>query len=179
LALFLLTLTKICDDEEVPKESRYTHYEFLKEVGLYWMNPPQMEAEEVVVDYGKGIFSPSASTVSTLTASSSKKAPSSRGKYVTDKSLSPDGKFNKRLYDSKLHFGEDCVNYICEKQDEPPTCRLHNWFGGKSKYKIMHCPVCDINLCVNCYKLFHTEANLVDMKAKLKKQYERQLKKKR
>ena len=51
--------TKICDDEEVPKEFRYTHYEFLKEVGLYWMNPSEMENKEVVVDYGKGIFSPS------------------------------------------------------------------------------------------------------------------------
>ena len=48
--------TKICDDEEVPKEFRYTHYEFLKEVGLYWMNPSEMENEEVVVKYGKGIF---------------------------------------------------------------------------------------------------------------------------
>ena len=35
--------TKICDKEEVPKKSRYTHYKFLKEVGMYWMNPKYMK----------------------------------------------------------------------------------------------------------------------------------------
>ena len=98
---------------------------------------------------------------------------------MTDKSLGPNCRYNKILYNLKDHFGKDCDNYVCKKQVEAPACRLHNWFGGTSKYKIMYCPVCDINLCVNCYKLFHTEANLVGIKDKLKKDYDKQLNKKR
>ena len=38
--------TKICDEEEVPKKNCYTHYKFLREVGMYWMKPSYMKKGE-------------------------------------------------------------------------------------------------------------------------------------
>ena len=37
----------------------------------------------------------------------------------------------------------------------------------------MHYMKCDINLCIHCYKLFHTEPNLVQIKELLKQAYNR------
>ena len=78
--------TTICDKEEVKKKLRLTHYEFLAEIGTYWMNPLLAEQEYGRTDLSKDVMSPSASTVSTLTTDSSV----SKGKpYMNDASLGP------------------------------------------------------------------------------------------
>ena len=115
--------TKLCDKEEVPKKNRYTHYKFLREVGMYWMNPKYMEKKGgATIDCTKGLFSPSASSISSISVGSSKKSQKLKERYMTDSSFGPNGEFNWRLYDAKLYFPENCVNVKCQKQEEAPQC---------------------------------------------------------
>ena len=48
-------------------------------------------------------------------------------------------------------------------------CQLHAWATGGNKYRmrICYCSTCNVNLCVDCYRLFHTQANLKGMKESL------------
>lgn len=62
--------TTIYDKEGVEPKHHLSHYEFLEEVGLYWMNPTLMELMEDDIDYGKQNSSPS-TAISTLTQDSS------------------------------------------------------------------------------------------------------------
>ena len=59
---------KICDDKGLGVKWRQSHYEFLQEVGMYWLNPDI--ADQVSVDFRKTsnpLSSPSGSTVLALT----------------------------------------------------------------------------------------------------------------
>ena len=121
-----------------------------------------MEEKELSIDCTKGLCFPSASTISSISVASLKKSHSSRAGYMTDGSLGPDNKYNKskRLYNSKLHFDKDPMNYDYKKQTMASICQLHNWFGGVSRQKILFCPVCEVSFCPNCYKRFHTEPDI-------------------
>ena len=50
-------------------------------------------------------------------------------------------------------------------------CQLHRWARdrrGKEVFAtVTTCSVCRVNLCLSCYKLFHTEANICIRKAAL------------
>ena len=61
--------TTFCDEEGVKPKHRLSHYEFLEEVGTYWMNPELMESRDDI-DYGKQNSSLSP-TISTLTPDNS------------------------------------------------------------------------------------------------------------
>ena len=41
-----LLYVKVCKEECVKKEEHITHYDFLKEVGSYWLNPELIEKEQ-------------------------------------------------------------------------------------------------------------------------------------
>lgn len=177
-----LIYKKLCEEEN--KQPAFSHYEFLKEVAEYWMNPV-LYNDDVIQTTNHAITTmqfPSASTISTLTtdstiASSSNTKKRARHEYVSDESLKPDGKYGKRLFDPIKHFPVDIPGLKYANKD-PLTkktpqvkCNLHWWFGEQSRVKIMYCPECDIKLCIDCYKTFHTVTDLVGMKDKLQKRH--------
>ena len=46
-------------------------------------------------------------------------------------------------------------------------CAMHRWAGGDEVYaNVSYCPTCRVNLCVNCYRPFHYDRDLVDNKSK-------------
>ena len=59
---------KICEEEGI--EPKYNHYEFLKEVGMYWLNPQLMEKETVALNYSNRGFTSPTSTISSITMDS-------------------------------------------------------------------------------------------------------------
>ena len=97
---------------------------------------------------------------------------------MTDASLLSTGLYGERLHDPINHFPVDVVIEKANKNvtRKQPKCNLHSWYGGQdrqSRYKMMHCLKCDVNLCLHCYTLFHTEPNLVKMKEELRQEYDR------
>ena len=96
--------------------------------------------------------------------------------FQHDATLLPRWLYIARLHNPIDHFHVDVEitkedNNVAQKQ---PKCNLHSWYSGKnrqSRYKVMHCMKCDINLCIHYYKLFNTEPNLEQIKELLKQAY--------
>ena len=134
--------------------------------------------EREISNKRKRVFSPSMSTLTTESTSRKKrKITVQRGPYMTDATLLPNGLYAAHLHDPIDHFPVDVEitkedKNVAQKQ---PKCNLHSWYGGQncqSRYKVMHCMKCDVNLCIHCYKLFHTEPKLVQIKELLKQAYD-------
>jgi hypothetical protein len=100
---------------------------------------------------------------------SKKKAPS-----ITDKTLHPiSGSICKRLDRSLEHFPES-------PNKTSARCAVHRWAMGDNRLEycnsIMKCSECKVSLCFGCFRLFHTQPNLVNRKAELKQQFFKQFK---
>ena len=92
---------------------------------------------------------------------------------LTDSTLKQDGALKKRL--SLLEF-QDSHLPILPPADLtskcPAKCQLHRYLIGKEVQKtVAYCKSCNVTLCLYCYKLFHTETNLVWKKDSLKEQF--------
>jgi hypothetical protein len=86
----------------------------------------------------------------------------------TDNSLKPNGSLRERI----SHFG----NFHCPEIPEKTRvkCALHHWFNRDWQYYdgILKCSICQVHLCVPCFKLFHAERDLVEKKEIFMKQVE-------
>ena len=197
---------KVLLEEGVDEKNLLSQYDFRKEICLYWINPTKFAREYDTLPYtplstrkrshtattanetiatrtsprGKearrrmefSIASPD-STISSLTGLSS---PSYTAATVNDASLHIDGKLNRRL------------DNTCDHTPLLPTanriCQLHYWCGPvnhkmKHKQNLAYCPTCKVTLCLECYKTFHREENLVEKKDELYKQLRKSFNKKK
>ena len=75
---------------------------------------------------------------------------------VTDKSMDPyTGKLRCRL-DKKL------VHWPVQIKTQHSQCQMHTWlYNVKYRSQLMHCPTCNVNLCLDCYKPFHEIPNII------------------
>jgi hypothetical protein len=166
----------------VPKNLRQTHLEFYKEATMaligedFYMehlvknvSPKKRKHAEAFVDeiapttldaafsscYGKG---PS--------AKKQKQAlPKMRCSSTNDKSLHPKTwNWSCRLKKSVCHLSSLPIIKIAGRA----KCGLHSWLGFNYCSNLSCCEGCNIHLCMHCYKLFHTETDLVSQKDYLK-----------
>ena len=92
---------------------------------------------------------------------------SSKAIRVNDRTLDPEnGILNIRLVTELNHIPKgddrDGVNTKC--------CALCRWATGKQlRASLMPCSVCDVNLCVSCYHVFHAESVVKKMKKAVEK----------
>ena len=183
--------TKMCDEDNIPPQDRISHYNFLREIGMYWLNPTYMKDKNPAVYNNTDTFMSPESNVSDITTDSATTTSTLRKRkrddssttsskrqgreHITDSSLLPTGKYTKRLFNARLHFPQECVligtNDKGKEVRKQPACALHGWLGKQSRNKIMHCSSCNVNLCIDCYNIFHTEADLVAKKDELKDKY--------
>ena len=70
------------------------------------------------------------------------------------------GKFGTRL----IHR-EDCTHLPTPVNSKHSECQLHKWACKQTQKQVMLCPDCNLTLCVNCYKPFHTVLNANSIKA--------------
>ena len=94
-------------------------------------------------------------SISTLTSESSSRKKRrlhvERGLYMTDALLLSTGLYGEHLRDPINHFP---VDVVIEKANK----NLHSWYAGQdyqSRYKMLHCLKCDVNLYLNCYTLHY------------------------
>jgi hypothetical protein len=104
------------------------------------------------------------SSITSATAASSQK----RAKHVNDKSLDPiSGSLRDRL-------GTD-FHYIIESESKDPSCSVCRWaMSTESKRDdrvrgkcIGTCDKCGINICMKCFKIFHTIGNVKKLRAEV------------
>jgi hypothetical protein len=153
--------------EGVDKKKLLSHYNYRKQIALHWMNPDLFEVETVTVarkrkrDEDSPSFD-SPSSVSRITTASSHSR--RRSPKFTDNSLHEDGCLKVRLQRQLGHF----PSRPCNKNSR---CLLHGWAGSRKEGELMFCETCNVHLCIDCFNIFHTRANLVDIKKELAKEY--------
>ena len=81
---------------------------------------------------------------------------------VTDATLHPSrGSLMCRL-------ATNCQHMPVKSKSKRPRCQLHRWARGRDGTAVMNqiiaCSVCCVDLCVECFNIFHKEANLGDWK---------------
>lgn len=87
---------------------------------------------------------------------------SSKCNVVDDNTLHPtNGKLSCRLDNSLHHFPE-------KPTTKRPRCQLHRWARNRQGKEVIQgvstCLDCQVNLCKDCWKWFHTESCLSDKK---------------
>ena len=95
------------DEDGVEQKNHYSHHDFLKEIGLCWMNPTMMEEKEVKVDYSDmsvPFFPDGDSAISTFTAKSASVSESSQ-KRKRSPGQNPDNVRRKRVTSESVSLG--------------------------------------------------------------------------
>ena len=163
---------RYCEVHRLPQ--RFTHYEWVCEIGKAWLHPDQY-FKIISPRDGMSVTSVLSST-STSTAARGTKRRSSRiaeaepkrGKSIafTDATLSSDSKcFIVRRDRTKMHWPS-----LPDKTRSEPRCQLHTWASRsqiRKKAGVVRCETCGVHLCIECFNIFHEVPNLVEMKEKL------------
>ena len=150
-----------------------THYEFMKEISLAWINPLKywtdtkkirsMERLQSEIEESDGV-----NTRSGTNSTSTYKQLSKRSQPFSNTSLDPrNGALKERLL-----FGGHWPKAIPPKRDV--NCQLHRWATGKKhRSKLMTCMQYNVNLCIRCFYTFHTKQTLTgDFKKEMQLQEE-------
>jgi len=180
----------VCEEEGVTPLS---HYEFRKYIALSWIDKGEVtiperrrlrsrEAEAIQtpqIRVARRQLSSSATSRNTMSGSNRKRRaytppsaeqaalepPQKIGKsnHLTDASVdSTTGPFGKRL--------DRFVGHWPLKPDKRQYCALHRYCIKLDVRKdVVTCSCCQINLCLYCFKLFHTLKNLAKRKADIAK----------
>jgi hypothetical protein len=91
-----------------------------------------------------------------------------RAPKIEDKTLHPyTGALACRLSQHVAHFP------VRSKLKVQPKCTLHRWATGGGLYRahVLECDQCKVCLCVDCFKVFHTEPDIVGIKGDLNRKY--------
>lgn len=165
-------------------EKKMSHYDYIKAVALSWICPNRFRSPSTSTTstsdsavYDLEVFLPakkkvklSSSETYCSTTSSSSTTILKRKTVVNDSSLHPShGELICRLNTTVQHFPENKKSK--HQKHTRPKCQLHRWARGRKglevRSNILSCDICNVNLCVDCFALFHKEANLVALKSKI------------
>lgn len=137
-----------------------SHYEFLRQIALAWLDSDTYWPDRYYKKR-KNEDIDSTSSSKRLRKSTSKITLSTNSIHVTDNSLDPRGKLRIRLdHTNHGHWPTKVPNTV-----KNPNCQLHRWATRKQKRaQVQYCPDCEVTLCIECYKLFHLEHDIVGLK---------------
>jgi Transposase IS4 len=182
---------KSMDEWGVPKRERLSHYEFRRRIALAWVskdeptmkqrrranlpNPATIAGKRKAPPQQTSARSTRTKTADTRTVDSTppsilavdtanKESSCKKGKAsaVTDLSLNTaTGTFARRLDPTAGHWLTESPNR--------PKCALHRWACGNAmsyRLNVFYCTFCMVNLCIDCFRIFHSEPgqSLVDKK---------------
>jgi len=174
----------VMEVENVPKNQRLSHYEFLKAIAIAWIDLDEEDLrdrrrrlakasankrthDDIMEDVDPTVqvdcyLTPSAQKRSKHHEEEEKKSPA-----VSDRSLAPGGALKCRLNRSLSHYPE------LPTQKKRPKCALHRWACGRAsgdvRSNVFLCSCCRVCLCIQCFRLFHEEAELVSKKDEIAK----------
>ena len=82
------------------------------------------------------------------------------GLRISDVSLGSIGAMSIRLETHYDHLPQ-------RPKIRKPRCELHRWGGVDMRASMRYCATCNVNLCIDCYKMFHQNANITQSKKSL------------
>ena len=165
---------------EMHKLSPMSHYRFRERIAEAWMDSGNYwkdrypkrrklvsQASSVSLS-GKSINQLSTGSISSLsrqtrsTAASAAITPRKTCRQLSQTALDS-GRVASRLLPSG-----DCTHLPTPVHSKHSECQLHKWASKRTRKQVMTCSDCDVTLCVQCYKPFHTVLNLNCTKADIK-----------
>jgi len=154
---------------KTPKKNVLSQYDFRHAIVLRWfeVDGQNESTKRKRPDPAPGPASVSAScTSSTQTGINFKRAT-----CVTDKSLDPlTGSLRGRLDEYPEHYLAECTSV---KKPCCSLCRLVEENSNIRNYEGVYCcDQCKVNLCIPCFKLFHTISNVKKLKGEVQKNME-------
>jgi hypothetical protein len=192
---------RVMEESGVPKREWLSHYEFRNKIAMDWVNKdePTMKQRRkanlptnLPTSAGKRKDPPAATSCARRTrtkkaaeialeetpvsitdvSNATKDSSTKKGKAsaVSDASLnSTIGPFSRRL-------DRDAGHWLTVVKNRP-KCALHRWACGNDmsyRLNVFACSFCMINLCVDCFRIFHTEPgpSLIQEKAKFAAHFE-------
>ena len=85
-------------------------------------------------------------------------------------------KLDKGSFDQRLTFSVNCTHLPAPPCSKHSECQLH-WLANKQTQKqVMTCNDCNVTLCINCYKPFHTAHDINIIKADIENDQESSIK---
>lgn len=169
---------KVCEEDGVRPMS---HCDFRKEIALSWIH--KMEPTIAEHRRARARETPNTphnqrkrstmsmsnerppkrqrSTPPSASSTASSKAPT-KAHHLNDQSIdNPAGPFARRL-------DRFCDHYPTMPGEERPKCALHRYVGKiEERKQVYKCGFCKINLCIDCFKMFHTRPHMKENKEKL------------
>jgi len=160
----------ICDIQD----SQHTHLEgkckkkffhnFRKMIALAWLCPTEYtNGKNLKCKNNDGNSSRSIRTINSSSLSNKKQ----KCAYITDDSIHP-AHGSLKIWRSSLY-----QNYPACPHVKDPTSSLHRWASEDNSFKkrgnIVRCDCCNINLCIDCFPLFHTVKDMKKLKAEVRK----------
>ena len=133
-----------------------THYKFIESIALAWLKPSQYWPKRKTS--GRKSISEESTVAASIITRRATCTPA-RSATMTDNTLNPyTGRLRCRLDQSLNHLP-------IQSERAEANCQLHNW-AVKSKYRkqLMKCPMCNVIICLDCYKMFHEVSDLSIMK---------------
>ena len=148
-----------------------SHYDYIKAIALAWIEPalhrpkPPLQGGIIQTTTRKRTrYNSDTSTISPIS-------------YSDSQTASFDQKHNVRVTESNLHpntgklscrLRTDIQHIPVASKSKRARCQLHRWASGKEVMScVMTCLICGVDLCLQCYSLFHKEANLVDFRCQI------------
>ena len=143
-----------------------SHYSFREQIALAWLDEekywperysrrPRTSSASSQSRKKQNVSTTSSGRVTRSIASSS--IASSTAKYckTLNQSALVNGSFDKRLVlsDEFTHLPAPALSKYSE-------CQLHKWSDKRTRKQIAYCADCNVCLCIQCYKAFHTVVDL-------------------
>lgn len=134
----------------------YSHHDWREKIGCALLNPDK--------EWPSRRNSNDNNVSAKRSRSTSPVPPSSKKPKFTNNSLCRDGSLNCRLDKSFDH-----MPVVPPGKKDNWVCQLHRWAGSKvnggkippgSRNCVMHCKACGVNVCLQCWELYHSEPDL-------------------
>ena len=91
---------------------------------------------------------------------------------VTDSTLCPESGSLK----TRINFSLD---HIPDYSKPNKICSLHRWLSIKTQKSISYCHGCNVNLCLQCYRIFHKHRDIIGSRLSLSNKYKNKNKNKK
>jgi hypothetical protein len=156
-----------------------SQYEFRREIAMAWIDPATYWADRDDSPQKKRRTSTAAIEAARKKARPPARAVNEawdgrlsakqhRAPRIDDNTMHPyTGALASRLLTNVAHYP------VPSRAKLPPRCALHRWATGGEVYRanVFECDQCKVFLCVVCFKLFHTQDDIVAIKGQLNSIY--------
>ena len=153
------------------KKDILSQYEFRKSIVLSWMHDDGVvSVPRVPKNNGPSSLSAESASSASLATSRQKRINTQqnnkRKKAIrfNEKTLNPvTGSLKIRLDTSYSHLPKPNLDVIKKSSFR---CQLHRFYNRSIEYtdRVMVCETCNVSLCLYCYKGFHTQKHVPDLK---------------